>query len=174
MWVPKIKEFGPKRKYIFTAIDRISKLGYLSVADYQTKANSAGFLTKTLGFYPYRINYILTDNGIEFSYNQLVSYRRPKTRLHPFDQICRQNKIQHRTIKFKHPWTNGMVERFNGKIKDKIFRGRLFQDVADLKMKLTTFINDYNFTVRLKQLDYQLPAQYLKDNFNYSVQRIVI
>ena len=32
----------------------------------------------------------------------------------------------------------------------------------------------YNFVVKLKQLGYQTPAEYLKLTFNYSVQRIVI
>lgn len=174
IWIPKIKGFGKERKYIFTAIDRISKLAYLSFADKKNKANSAAFLKHVLAFYPYRINYILTDNGIEFSYNQLAVRLRPKTKLHPFDEVCRGHKIQHRTIKFKHPWTNGMVERFNGKIKDKVFRRYMFQNETQLKVKLTDFINNYNFSVKLKQINYQTPAQYLKDRFNYSVQRIVI
>ena len=124
-----------------------------------------------LKFYPYKINYILTDNGFEFTYKALAKKTK---KIHPFDQICFENKIQHRTIKFKHPWTNGMVERFNQKVKNKVFRRYLFEGITDLEEKLTDYLNRYNFEVKLRQLNYMTPAHYLKERFNYLVQRIVI
>lgn len=67
-----------------------------------------------------------------------------------------------------------MVERFNGKVKKNVLRKHLFTDVEDLEEKLTAYINDYNFTIRIKGLGYKTPADYLEANFNYLVQRIVI
>ena len=55
-----------------------------------------------------------------------------------------------------------------------MLRKYLFTDVDDLKEKLTAYINDYNFTIRLKGLRYKTPVDYLKTNFNHSIQRIVI
>ncbi len=150
LWIPKIAD--KKRRYVYTAIDRVSKLAYISFSDNKTRETSKMFLQNVITFYPYAINYILTDNGIEFSYNQLPKEQRPKKKLHPFDEVCARYKIQHRTIRFRHPWTNGMIERFNGKIKDKVFRRYLFDNIADVKKKLTTFINEYNLKTRLKQL----------------------
>ena len=69
---------------------------------------------------------------------------------------------------------NGMIERFNGKIKKNVLRKYLFNDVDDLKEKLTEYINDYNFTIRLNGLGYKTPVDYLKINFGHSIQRIVI
>jgi len=91
------------------------------------KDTGAKFLKKVIEYYQYKINYILTDNGFEFSYRVLAPRKRTK-KVHPFDQICIQNKIQHRTIKFRHPWTNGfrhpwtngMVERFNRTLMGKV------------------------------------------------------
>lgn len=168
LYTPKINH---KRWYVFTCIDRVSKLGFVWITDRKTKENGSRFLGMVLKFYPYKINYILTDNGFEFTYKALV---RKTKKIHPFDQICTKLKIQHRTIKFKHPWTNGMVERFNGKIKDKVFRRFLFENIEDLNIKLTDYLNRYNFDVKLKQLNYMTPAAYLKERFNYLVQRIVI
>lgn len=168
LYTPKINH---KRWYVFTCIDRVSKLGFVWITDRKTKENGAMFLKMVLKFYPYKINYILTDNGFEFTYKALL---RKTKKIHPFDQICTKFKIQHRTIKFKHPWTNGMVERFNGKIKDKVFRRFLFENIEDLNTKLTDYINRYNFEVKLKQLNYLTPSTYLKEKFNYLVQRIVI
>ena len=69
-------------------------------------AIGSAFLKQVIRFYPYKINHILTDNGFEFSFKALPKNKKTK-RVHPFNTICKENKIQHRTIKFKHPWTNG-------------------------------------------------------------------
>ena len=37
---------------------------------------------------------------------------------HMFDMRCRENGIEHRLTKPKHPWTNGQVERMNRTIKE--------------------------------------------------------
>lgn len=169
LYSPKIAK---KRYYIFAAIDRVSKTAFIWVSTKKTKEMGARFLRKVLKFYPYPIHYVLTDNGSEFSYNALPKNKRTR-KIHPFDLVCRQNKIQHRTIKFKHPWTNGMVERFNGKIKDKVFRRFIFEGKNDLETKLVQFLNHYNFQVRLKQIDFQTPADFLKNKFNKSLQPIV-
>ena len=91
----------------------------------------------------------------------------PKTKktkkIHPFDKICKENKIQHRTIKFKHPWTNGMIESFNKKIKNKLLTRYRFQSIFALNDKLIDFVNDYNMNKRLRSLDYKTPMQYLKE-----------
>jgi len=53
------------------------------------------------------------------------------------------------------------VERFNQKVKNKVFR-YLFAGIDDLGEKLINYCNRYNFEVRLKQLDYKTPERYLK------------
>jgi len=169
LFSPKIAK---KRYYIFTAIDRVSKVAYLLISNRKTKEMGTRFLKKVLTFYPHKIHYILTDNGFEFSYKALSKGKKTK-KIHPFDAVCKENKVEHRTIKFKHPWTNGMVERFNGKIKNKVFRRYIFTDRDDLENKLTDYLNRYNFEVRLKQIDYLTPADFLKNKFNKSIQPIV-
>ena len=170
LYAPKIVK---KRWYLFTCIDRVSKVALVWVSERKTKEMGARFLRKVLAFYPYSVHYILTDNGFEFCYDALPKGKKTK-KVHPFTRICRKHRIEHRRIKFRHPWTNGMIERFNGKVKKNVLRKYLFSDVDNLKEKLTAYINDYNFTIRLKGLGYKTPADYLKINFNHSVQRIVI
>ncbi|MCX7928981.1 MAG: DDE-type integrase/transposase/recombinase, partial [Patescibacteria group bacterium] len=109
LYSPKINK---ERRYIYTSIDRVSKIAYIMLGKSKRKETGALFLKEVLKFYPYKINYILTDNGFEFTYKALPKGKKIK-KTHPFDKLCQQNKIQHRTIKFKHPWTNGMVENFN-------------------------------------------------------------
>lgn len=170
LYAPKI---NGQRRYIYTAIDRVAKLAFIMVGRRKTKETGAKFLKAVIGFCPYRINYILTDNGFEFSYKALPKGKKTK-KTHPFDAICLKHKIQHRTIKFKHPWTNGMVERFNRTLKDRVLKKYLFSSIFQMNGKLIEFVNHYNFEKRLKSLNYKTPAQYLKETKNISIQRIVI
>lgn len=170
LYAPKI---NGERRYIYTAIDRVAKLAFIMVGRRKNKETGARFLKAVITFYPYRINYILTDNGFEFSYKALPKNRKT-SKIHPFDKICQQHKIQHRTIKFKHPWTNGMVERFNRTLKDRVLKKYLFSSIFEMNGKLIDFVNRYNLEKRLKSLNYKTPAQYLKETKNISIQRIVI
>ncbi|MEW6620370.1 MAG: integrase core domain-containing protein, partial [bacterium] len=151
--------------------DRIIVLN--SYGKRKNKETGAIFLKQACPFYPYKINYILTDNGAEFSYKALPKGKKTK-KTHPFDKICQENKIQHRTIKFKHPWTNGMMENFNKRIKKKILTQYLFQSIIEMNGKLIEFINDYNMNKRLKSLNYKTPSQYLKEIKNRDLKLIKI
>lgn len=168
--VPKINK---KRYYIFTCIDRITKIAYVWITDRKTMDMGARFLKKVLEYYPYKINYILTDNGPEFTYKFLPKRLQTK-KGHPFDAICKEHKIDHRLIKFRHPWTNGMVERFNGKVKTKVIKRYIFEGKEDLTNEILAYCNRYNFEIKLKQLDYKTPADYLQSVHQRCIQRIVI
>lgn len=170
IYAPKINK---QREYAYTVIDRVSKIAFIMFGKRKNKETGAQFLKKVLCFYPYKINYILTDNGFEFSYKALSKNKRTK-KIHPFDNICQRNKIEHRTIKFKHPWTNGMIENFNRRIKDNVFKKYLFSTVFEMKEKTIYFVNKYNQEKRLKSLDYKTPAQCLKEQKEIILQRIVI
>jgi len=169
LYAPKINK---ERSYIYTAIDRVSKIVYVMVGKSKTKTCGVLFLKQALKFYPYKINYILTDNGLEFSYKALPKGKKTK-KIHPFDRICQEHKIQHRTIKFKHPWTNGMVESFNKKIKKDLLTKYRFQSIFELNNRLLEFVDDYNHNKKIKSLGYKTPSQYLMQTKNIILQRIV-
>lgn len=170
LYAPKINK---ERSYVYTAIDRVSKVAFVMIWKRKTKETGARFLKEALSFYPYKMNYILTDNGFEFCYKALPRHKRTK-KIHPFDKICKENKIQHRTIKFKHPWTNGMIERFNRTLKEKVLTKYRFSSIMEMNGRLIEFINEYNMTKRLKKSNHKTPAQYLKEEKDIIIQRIVI
>jgi hypothetical protein len=176
IYTPKfiLSDETKKRWYIFTCIDRVSKLAFVWLTNRKTQYMGKEFLLKVINFYPYKINYILTDNGLEFTYKSKAC----KTNIpHPFDKICKTYHIKHRTIRFAHPWTNGMVERFNQKIKQNVIKRYLFQNVKELNEKLISYVNRYNFELKLQQLDRKSPIEYLMEHFSKHLikrpQRIV-
>jgi transposase InsO family protein len=58
------------------------------------------------------------DNGEEFT-DRLFSLRKRAAKgAHEFDELCTALDIEHRLTPSKSPQTNGMVERFNGRIEE--------------------------------------------------------
>lgn len=169
LYAPKISK---QRKYVYTAIDRVSKVAYAAFSSRKTKESGALFLQEVIKFFPNKINYILTDNGLEFCYKALPKNKKTK-KIHPFDQICLANKINHRTTKFNHPWTNGMAERFNRKVKDNVLKKFLFADIFEMEGKTLEYIDRYNHNIRLKGIGYKTPADFLKSEKGVVIQRIV-
>lgn len=158
------RRISRKRYYIFTCIDRVSKLAFVLLTNTKKITESVRFLNLVHSYYPYKINYILTDNGSEFTKKGYTNYRGNKTnKQHPFEKQCIVLDINLRQTKFNHPWTNGMVERFNRKIKDNVMYIKYFNDVDELAVDLVEYINRYNFRIRLKGLNYKTPIQYLID-----------
>ena len=57
------------------------------------------------------------------------------------------------------PETNGVVERFHRTLKEQIIHGRSYQNLAQLRAAVATFIHTYNHHWRLEKLRYQSPIQ---------------
>jgi transposase-like protein len=154
--------------YLFVAIDRTSKLAYVDLYEEQTIENSIKFLKAVIAFFPYKINCILTDNGSQFTYELLLENLRPKDRLHKFDEVCQENNIEHRLTKFRHPWTNGQVERFNGTIKEATTKKYYYDSPEQFKKHLQDYLLVYNYAKKLKALKFMTPyekiiSEYEKD-----------
>jgi transposase InsO family protein len=60
-----------------------------------------------------------------------------------FDAACRKLKVEHRTTRPYTPRTNGMVERFNGRVQREVL-GITMHSHADLEILLHGFNRAYN------------------------------
>ncbi len=155
---------GEGKTYLFVAVDRVSKYAYAEVYDSATISNSATFLRNLIKIVPYKIHRILTDNGVQFTYNLLDARLKP-SKTHVFDDICAANNIKHKTTKFRHPWTNGQVERMNRTIKDATIKKYHYDSQTQFKQHLYDFLNVYNFTKKLKALNFKTPFQFILDKY---------
>lgn len=170
IYLPKI---NGKKYYTFTAIDRVSKIAFVWSYESYKMANAVDFLKRVIAFFPYAINYILTDNGLSFNYNSLPKAKQPKTKIHPFIQLCRENKIEVRQTKAYHPWTNGMVENFNKRLQYKVIKLEFFDTIEKLKEKIVAYVNKYNHDTKLRTIGRVTPAEYIRIKKKLTVQRIV-
>jgi transposase InsO family protein len=151
--------------FMFLAIDRVSKVTYVTFRDATTKMNGAAFLREVIAAFPYRIHTVLTDNGMAFA--DLPKNRQGPTRMylgaHIFDRVCQEHGIEHRLTKPYHPWTNGQAERMNRTVKDATIKVFHYPDRDALKAHVLAFVRAYNFAKHLKALRWRTPFQAICD-----------
>ena len=160
-YLPKMKD-ERSRKYLIVAIDRATRWVYLEVVRDKSAKTAAGFLKRLVAKAPFKIEKVLTDNGKEFTDRFVANGEREPTGRHEFDKQCTEHKIEHRLIKPCYPQTNGMVERFNGRISD-ILKTTHFDGSQDLRQTLEKYMRIYNHHIPQKTLGHISPIQALKE-----------
>jgi transposase InsO family protein len=131
------------RSYLFVAIDRATRWVFVQIRPDKSAASARAFLAALHETCPIRIVKILTDNGKEFTDRLFASREREPSGQHEFDQLCQAFGIEHRLTKPRTPQTNGMVERFNGRISD-VLRTHRFRSGQDMRQTLERYVHLYN------------------------------
>ena len=134
---------GICRRYLFVAIDRATRWVFVRIHPAKTAANARRFLRDLERAAPMRITRVLTDNGKEFTDRLFGLRRRAATGNHEFDRLCAEFGIEHRLARPMRPQTNGMVERFNGRIGDAL-RSHRFRSGEDLERTILRYVRLYN------------------------------
>ena len=151
-----------QRRYLFVAIDRATRWVFVQIKSRKTAAAARSFLAALHKACPIRITRILSDNGQEFTDRLFGGRERKATGDHEFDQLCAALGIEHRLTPPRSPQTNGMVERFNGRIADVLNTYR-FVSAQDLEATLKRYVWLYNHHIPQKALKHQAPQQAVKD-----------
>ena len=81
---------------------------------------------------------------------------------HEFDQLCADLGIEHRLTPPMRPQTNGMVERFNGRIED-VLQSHRFQSGEALEQTILRYVTLYNQQLPQSALASRTPLQAMKD-----------
>jgi transposase-like protein/transposase len=159
-YLPKMPdEHG--RKYLFVAIDRATRWVFMEIRASKSARSAESFLKNLLKKVPFTITKILTDNGKEFTDRFCATGQRKPTGNHLFDKQCTSSEIEHRLTKARTPQTNGMVERFNGRISEVVKQTR-FSSAEQLKEVLLQYCRLYNHNIAQKNLGHISPIQSLK------------
>ncbi|MFM6585747.1 MAG: integrase core domain-containing protein, partial [Dolichospermum sp.] len=75
--------------------------------------------------------------------------------------LCDSLGIEHRLTKPRTPRTNGMVERFNGRL-EQVLQTHRFNSAEDLSQTLHRYVWLYNQHLPQKALNHQTPLTALK------------
>ena len=130
--LPKLRDRDGvmRKRYLYVAIDRASRYVHLAVKDDETTASAVAFLDEALAALPFRVTHVLTDRGSCFTADA-------------FEHACERHGVQHRKTKPYTPKTNGMVERFNGRVQREVL-GITIYSHRDLETLLSGFNRAYN------------------------------
>ncbi len=95
------------KRFLYVAIDRCSRFVHLAVYDAENAGNAVDFLKAVKAAFPFKITHILTDRGSCFTADA-------------FEKACQDQGVDRRRTRAYSPQTNGMVERFNGRIATEV------------------------------------------------------
>ena len=151
-----------RRRYLFVAIDRATRWVFVAIKADKTAASARSFLKALHKACPIKIVKLLTDNGKEFTDRLFASREREPSGEHEFDRLCQDLGIEHRLTRPRTPKTNGMVERFNGRISDVLNTHR-FNSSLDLEQTLLRYVALYNHQLPQSALKSKTPLQTMKD-----------
>ena len=159
-YLPQMADEGTRR-YLFVAIDRATRWVYVALKADKSARSAKAFLNALHQACPIKITRILTDNGKEFTDRLCGRHQRDASGEHAFDQLCAAFGIEHRLTGIRKPQTNGMVERFNGRISDSL-KTHHFQSRLDLEQTLCRYVSLYNHHLPQAALNAKPPIQAMK------------
>ena len=117
--------------YQWTAIDECTRIRFVYGFEEHTPENSVKFLRMLAKVFPFKIETVQTDNGMEFTYKY-----RSDTEECPFDTELKAMGIQHKLIPPRTPWHNGKVERSHRNDQRYFYDWETFSSVDELNRKL--------------------------------------
>jgi len=145
---PRTADGELRKRFLFVAIDRRSRSVHLAVRDEETEASATAFLREALAAFPFRVTRVLTDRGSCFT-------------AEGFEKACREHGVEHRKTRPYTPRTNGMAERFNGRVQREVL-GITVASHRDLERLLAGFSSAYNAR-RQRVLGGRSPEQVVRE-----------
>ena len=152
--------WGNVKRYILTAVDHASKLGYARMYKTHSSKAAADFLYRLQYLINQQIMNLQTDNGSEFA-----NY---------FEQASVMLGIQRYFSRVRTPKDNPEVERFNRTLKyEWLYDCNLTTDCDEFNPAVTDWLIEYNFNRPHQALDYLTPMGYI-ENCNENLKQKVL
>jgi transposase len=151
--LPKLRDRDgvTRKRYLYVAIDRASRFVHLAVKDDETERSAVAFLKEAVQAFPFRVTHVLTDRGSCFTADG-------------FEAACQSLGVEHRKTRPYTPRTNGMVERFNGRVQREVL-GITIASHGDLETLLRGFNQAYNAR-RQRVLKGQSPERVVRERLS--------
>jgi transposase InsO family protein len=130
--LPKLRtaDGESRKRFLYVAIERASRFVHLAVKDDELTASAIAFLKEAVRAFPFQVTHVLTDRGSCFTADG-------------FEAACQSLGVEHRKTRPYTPRTNGMVERFNGRVQREVL-GITIASHGDLDTLLRGFNQAYN------------------------------
>lgn len=154
-----------ERFYQYTAIDEYSRFRFIMAFKEQSTYSSVQFLNALIKAFPFKIECIQTDNGLEF----IKSFdERKKGKFSLFEARLKELGITHKLIRPFTPRHNGKVERSHRKDNEYFYATHKFYSFEDFSKQLALHLKRYN-SFPMRPLAWKSPKQYILDYLNFGL-----
>ena len=154
-----------ERFYQYTAIDEYSRFRFIMAFKEQSTYSSIQFLNALIKAFPFKIECIQTDNGLEF----IKSFdERKKGKISLFEARLKELGITHKLIRPFTPRHNGKVERSHRKDNEYFYATHKFYSFEDFSKQLAVHLKRYN-SFPMRPLAWKSPKQYILDYLNFGL-----
>lgn len=143
--------------YQYTFIDEFTRFRYLEAFQEHSTYSSSEFIKHVVQKFPYAIECVQTDNGLEFT-NRLSNRNSKKPSL--FEITLQQLGIRHKLIRPFTPRHNGKVERSHRKDNEEFYASHKFYSFEDFRNQLAVRQRQYN-NFPMRPLNWRSPKQVL-------------
>ena len=142
--------------YQYTAIDETTRLRYLAFYEEHSTFSSTKFLIECIKFFPFKIQCVQTDNGLEFT-NRLLSEKKTL-----FEESLQLHEIAYHPIRPATPRHNGKVERSHREDQKRLYNKTTFYSLEDAHSQLKKHLKKSN-NRPMRPLGYLSPIQEVKN-----------
>lgn len=143
----------------YTAIDEYSRFRFVAAFKEQSTYSSVQFLEMLIKAFPFKIECIQTDNGMEF----IKSFdEHKKGKLSLFEARLKELGIRHKLIRPYTPRHNGKVERSHRKDNEYFYATHRFHSFEDFREQLAVHNRRYN-NFPMRPLNWHSPKEYILD-----------
>ncbi len=148
-----------RRRYVFTALEEKTKLGYARVYSTSSSLQAADFLKRLRYLSNNKLTVIHSDNGAEFAKD--------------FAATCIALGIQQVFSRPHTPKDNPALEKFNHTVQREWLDFSIIglDDIAEANSDLTEWLIKYNSVRPHQALDYKTPLEYAHEQFPELVPR---
>ena len=141
--------------YQYTAIDEYSRFRYVEAFQEHNSYSSTVFLEHMLKAFPFKVECVQTDNGLEFTKRLLK-----ENDLTMFEEKLIKLGIRYKQIKPYTPRHNGKVERSHRKDNEYFYACHTFYSFDDIKKQLAVHRRKYN-NFPMRPLGWKSPREFL-------------
>jgi transposase InsO family protein len=142
-----VRHWNGYKRYIFTAIDRHTKIAFARMYTSHSSSSARDFLHRLHLLLDGRIENVQTDNGSEFHRH--------------FEDACAALHLEHYWSRTRTPKDNAVNERFNRTLQEEFLDlGNMLTDTAEFNRQLTEWLVEYNFRRPHQALNYLPPISF--------------
>lgn len=160
-----VKILNGKTYYQYSAIDLATGIIFKWLYESIGPDESCDFLRKLVNFYPFKIQNIQTDNGIEYTWRLHPEIKQ----IHHFTIQCELLQISHILIPPASPTFNSKVERTHRIDKEELWNKKRFNSFKSMKKALRSYVINFNQKRKTPSKNWLTPIDYANLNFGLNI-----